>query len=66
MESTKPGRTPAPYGQACVHCVKAKSRCMLREGGTCERLVGMLFLVTRVDGVLNVGTMLSYSIANLF
>ncbi|KAF1832997.1 hypothetical protein BDW02DRAFT_402551 [Decorospora gaudefroyi] len=37
MESAKRGRAPAPYGQACAHCVKAKSRCMLRDGGTCER-----------------------------
>ncbi|USP77300.1 uncharacterized protein yc1106_04574 [Curvularia clavata] len=34
MESTK---IPAPYGQACAHCVRAKSRCMLLDGGTCER-----------------------------
>ncbi|KAH5067517.1 hypothetical protein HBI25_198180 [Parastagonospora nodorum] len=37
MQSTKPDKTSAPYGQACVHCVKAKSRCMLRTGGSCER-----------------------------
>ncbi|KAF2031503.1 hypothetical protein EK21DRAFT_62946 [Setomelanomma holmii] len=37
--STKPSRTSAPYGQACMNCVRAKSRCMLREEGTCERSI---------------------------
>jgi hypothetical protein len=39
MEDTRTGKTAAPYGQACSHCVKAKSRCMLRADNICERLV---------------------------
>jgi hypothetical protein len=52
MQSTKPDKISAPYGQACVHCVKAKSRCMLRTGGNCERLVRPLMSTsTHVDTV---------------
>lgn len=29
---------PAPYGRACVNCVRAKCKCILRDGGEiCER-----------------------------
>jgi hypothetical protein len=42
METTGVRKTPAPYGQACVNCVKAKCRCIVREGGVCERYVGPL------------------------
>ncbi|KAI1842992.1 hypothetical protein JX265_001705 [Neoarthrinium moseri] len=31
-----PGR-PAPYGQACIHCVKAKCKCISRANTGCER-----------------------------
>lgn len=52
METIKPGKTPAPYGQACVHCVKAKSRCMLRTEGNCERLVqSQMYTSTRIDTI---------------
>ena len=37
METDAVGKTPAPYGQACGNCVKAKCRCMLRDGGVCDR-----------------------------
>jgi hypothetical protein len=54
MESTKHEKTPAPYGQACAHCVRAKSRCMLLEGGTCERLVRRLHSSMFDSRILNV------------
>jgi hypothetical protein len=47
METTGGRKTPAPYGQACVNCVKAKCRCMVREGGVCERYVGLLCFRSR-------------------
>jgi hypothetical protein len=39
MKESGRGKISAPYGQACSHCVKAKSRCMLRADSICERLV---------------------------
>lgn len=45
MQSTKQAKTSAPYGQACLHCVKAKSRCILRDDNTCERSVGQYFIM---------------------
>lgn len=39
METAAVRRTPAPYGKACSNCVKTKCRCVLREGGVCERYV---------------------------
>ncbi|KAF1965237.1 hypothetical protein BU23DRAFT_519906 [Bimuria novae-zelandiae CBS 107.79] len=30
-------KSSAAYGHACSNCVKAKCRCILREGGGCER-----------------------------
>jgi hypothetical protein len=42
MQETGRGKTSAPYGQACSHCVKAKSRCMLRADNVCERLVRLM------------------------
>lgn len=39
MDSPYTGQS-APYGQACMQCFKAKSKCILRESGDkCERLV---------------------------
>ena len=36
--ATLPLSTPAPYGRACVTCVRAKARCTHKEGAvTCER-----------------------------
>ncbi|KAF2737109.1 hypothetical protein EJ04DRAFT_510641 [Polyplosphaeria fusca] len=38
MEVEAPAnRVPAPYGQACTNCAKAKCKCILRHGGVCER-----------------------------
>jgi hypothetical protein len=32
--------TPAPYGQACANCARAKCKCILRiGGGACDRYV---------------------------
>ena len=40
MEPDAVAKTPAPYGQACSNCVKAKCRCMIRDGGgICDRCV---------------------------
>jgi hypothetical protein len=53
MQSTKPAKSSAPYGQACVNCVKAKSRCILRAEGDCERYVG-LEVVRRLQSSLSI------------
>ncbi|CAA9965086.1 hypothetical protein PTMSG1_08445 [Pyrenophora teres f. maculata] len=37
METNAVRKAPAPYGQACSNCVKTKCRCVVREGGVCER-----------------------------
>lgn len=39
MSNTEARKTPAPYGQSCTNCVRAKCRCILRETGKCERWV---------------------------
>ncbi|KAH9899103.1 hypothetical protein F4778DRAFT_782696 [Xylariomycetidae sp. FL2044] len=37
VASTPVAVTPAPYGNACTNCARAKCRCILRPGGSCER-----------------------------
>ena len=37
---------PAPYGRACVNCVRAKCKCILRNGGEiCERYFSFIFTI---------------------
>lgn len=40
---------PAPYGRACVNCVRAKCKCILRNGGEiCERYFQFIFTYLRI------------------
>lgn len=43
-EAEKPSH--APYGKACLSCVKSKTRCVDRvDGEKCERCVASLFRI---------------------
>lgn len=37
--ASSPAKASVPYGHACANCVKAKCRCIPREGSKCERHV---------------------------
>jgi hypothetical protein len=47
MDAPARAKTSAPYGHACMNCVKAKVRCMVRDEAGCERsvLVGDIWCI---------------------